>query len=396
MRRILIIFLISLLSMSTALAETHTATWWFYKGSGARNWPAKMSVAENSSPGRWQFSIPEELDSKRPSLENGYFGNDTDEDIEDLHCTIISCDKYQTLFNLRMTLIEGDIPADAVIQSISLKGCIMNNETLWTRTINQAWNLIDDDWTSTDALVFNNQDIVNSPDNNPWKDKTIVIGRPLSEISLECTSVAPTYGQTSSETRRDYNTNFCLRAISITYTTGQEEEPNPITVAELINNFDQYNGQDIWISGHIIGSVTSADDRSQIAYGAEHTQASDNIVLADLIDGSLAGIGYPQQLLVVIPSNTELDLAQHPELLGHKILIHGNVGLVRGGPGLNTVTDYRLIDGVVTALEDFKSFTSPADCFQFFDLTGRPSTAHARGLLIQRFPDGHSHTIYRP
>lgn len=112
----------------------------------------------------------------------------------------------------------------------------------------------------------------------------------------------------------------------------------PYTVQEVIDLGTAGSEDDVYVEGYIVGYIPDKTFADAI-FSATGSVVETNIVLADAASED----SYQMCIPVQLPSGTvrnALNLALHPENLGHKVLLKGQRIKYFGAPGMKSVTSY--------------------------------------------------------
>ena len=119
---------------------------------------------------------------------------------------------------------------------------------------------------------------------------------------------------------------------------------NPYTISDVIklNNPEEV----AWVKGYIVGAVKSNYDNLQTS---EITEAS-NLALADEQDATTDYICVKLESKSI--TRGLLNLVDHPDLLGAQVAIKGSLVAYYAKPGIQSVTDSKIISKVSTAVDN--------------------------------------------
>lgn len=201
----------------------------------------------------------------------------------------------------------------------------------------------------------------------------------------------------SSDTRYDFNTV----TITICPRGGRTA---PFSIEDAVNDQD---GQQVWVTGFIVGSVLDLNDRESINFDRNHSyrvrarvdgttepnlNVATNIVLAQVNDYGEA----TQQWNTLVPAElldvqvdaaiNDLNLADHAELLGRKVKIHGTLGSYGDGPGMINPDQYILFpENIITGIDDvvmpLRNDQAPV---QYYNLQGQRILNPQPGTVVIR------------
>ena len=118
-----------------------------------------------------------------------------------------------------------------------------------------------------------------------------------------------------------------------------EGDEDILSVADILSG--QYADQEVWATGYIVGYV-NGNSLSQAVFGLP-SAPNTNFLLADSPDVTDAASVTPVEL----PKGTKrdaLNLYDHPELLGCKVIVVAVVEQYFRVPGLKRLYDYSILD----------------------------------------------------
>lgn len=126
-------------------------------------------------------------------------------------------------------------------------------------------------------------------------------------------------------------------------TEGQGTEESPYTVADVLALANPDGAPKAWVKGYIVGYING------MSYATGATFDANGEVMTNLILGPAADATDPALCIpVALPAGsvrTELNLVDHPKLLGQPVTLYGSLEKYFGVPGLKSVTQYVLEGG---------------------------------------------------
>ena len=108
---------------------------------------------------------------------------------------------------------------------------------------------------------------------------------------------------------------------------------SPMSVAEAVKHPDDT----LWVAGYIVGGDLST---TAIRFEMPFSKSS-NVAIADRADERERSLCLPVELSKAAVKNA-LNLVDHPDNLGRKVILRGTVTQYFGQPGLKQVTEYKL------------------------------------------------------
>ena len=151
---------------------------------------------------------------------------------------------------------------------------------------------------------------------------------------------------------------------------------NPYSVAELralnAESTSEPLQEDAFVVGYIVGYINGSSLNTNTAVFSTEINENvprQNILIADNPSTNDIAAIIPVQLLIDNPARADLNLADHPERLGTKVWLKGNVCKYFGVSGLKSVTDYSL-DGINYTGGPFQlSFVVDGEVLQRYSLS---------------------------
>lgn len=118
---------------------------------------------------------------------------------------------------------------------------------------------------------------------------------------------------------------------------GDEDDDGILSVADILSG--QYADQEVWATGYIVGYIDGSS-LSQAVFGLP-SAPNTNFLLADSPDVTDAASVTPVELPKGIKRDA-LNLYDHPELLGRKVIVVAVVEQYFRVPGLKRLYDYSI------------------------------------------------------
>lgn len=157
--------------------------------------------------------------------------------------------------------------------------------------------------------------------------------------------------------------------------TGTKEDPY-----DFANAVAKQGETGKWIKAYIVGDVPSAK-LEEAEFAAPFTSAS-NILIAATAGEKDPSKCFPIQLVSGSDPRTNLNLKDHPELLGKEVKLLGDLTTYFGAPGMKATTDYAIEGGTVTpppAGDNDGSKEKPYNISEFNTKTG------TKGIWVEAY-----------
>lgn len=164
---------------------------------------------------------------------------------------------------------------------------------------------------------------------------------------------------------------------------------NPYAVSEFVRlnptSTSENLQKDAWLKGYIVGYINgNALNANTAVFSAEAPAdtipvPASNILLAETPDANTIDAVVPVNLKAETAARNDLNLKDHPEMLGKPVWIFGDVRKYMGVAGLRDARDYSL-NGETTGI-NAPAVAAPA-AGEIFNIAGQRISKPTRGLYI--------------